>query len=194
MIRPPRQGALSSFDDLLRMPADFRGEIIGGQIVEKAAASPAHGRSQYMLGGSIQAFARRPGGTAPGGWWIVTEVDVQYETHEVYRHDLTGWRREGLPALPTDRPVRVRPDWACEILSPSNWKSDTVDKVHTLQRLAVPFYWIVDLEHEVLTVYRYGNGVYEVAALAEPGQRARLQPFEAIELEVPLAPDQRNML
>lgn len=78
----------------------------------------------------------------------------------------------------------MRPDWVCEIISPSNWAHDTVTKFQTLQAAAVPHYWLVDLEHGVLTVYRFGGKVYEVAQLAQPGQRLRLEPFDALTLDV----------
>ena len=55
-----------------------------------------------------------------------------------------------------------------------------------LQHHGVPHYWLIDLEHQVLTVYRLRDGEYLVAALAQPGERARLEPFDAIELEVSL--------
>ncbi len=181
-----------------RLPGGFRGEILGGEIVEKTAASPRHSLAQLMLSGSVMPFVRRTGGGGPGGWWLLTEAEVEYEPHELFVHDLAGWRREAVdtppgsrptdpPTAPTQRPIRVRPDWVCEILcpsNPSNWKTDTVDKLQVLLRHGVPYYWIVDLEHEVLTVYRLGNGTYEIAAQAQPGERRRLASFEALELEV----------
>jgi hypothetical protein len=73
-------------------------EIIHGVIVEKAAPSFEHGVAQSALSGTIgQRFGRRGG---PGGWWIASEVEVEYATHEVSRHDLAGWRRERVPEMP----------------------------------------------------------------------------------------------
>ena len=187
MAEPARSNPerLATAKDLLALPPDVSAEIIGGVIVEKAMPSFDHGRSQGCVREHIGPFDRRPGGRSPGGWWIGLEVDVEYEAHEVYRHDLVGWRRERVPEPPRERPVGVRPDWACEVLSPSNWANDTVKKFQTLQRCGVPHYWLVDLEHRYLTIYRLvDSGLYAVAALAQPGQRMRLEPFDAIEIEV----------
>ena len=177
-------GCPATVEDVLSLPEDFRAELIGGTIVEKAAPTFDHGDSQRSLSVELGPFARRPGGQSPGGWWLGSEVDVLYDTRELYRHDLVGWRRDRVPERPSGRPVSIRPDWACEILSPSNWVSDTVAKFRTLQRHGVPHYWLVDLDHGVVTVYHLRDREYGVAALASRGERARLEPFDAVEIEI----------
>lgn len=110
---------LATFVDLAALGDDRCAEIIGGAIVEKAAPSFEHGDAQSSLVAALKdPFQRRRGG--PGGWWIATEVEVELETHEVYRPDLVGWRRERVPERPRGRPIRIHPDWVCEVLSISN--------------------------------------------------------------------------
>ena len=58
--------------------------------------------------------------------------------HDVYRPDVAGWRRERLPELPAEAVVAVRPDWVCEILSPSNTRNDLLKKLRIYQRSGVP--------------------------------------------------------
>src|SRR5215470_2112203 len=100
-----------TFADLEALGDDVSAEIIHGTIVQKAMPTMEHGRSQLGAGGVLRRrFDRRPGGRWPGGWWLGTEVDVEYETHELYRHDIVGWRRERVPECPRGRPIRVRPD------------------------------------------------------------------------------------
>jgi Uma2 family endonuclease len=100
-----------------------------------------HGRSQLGLGGSLgRRYDRKAGGRWPGGWRFGIEVDVEYETHELYRHDLVGWRRDRGEDRLRGRPVRVRPDWVCELLSPSNQKRDLIDKMRVLHAAGVPHY------------------------------------------------------
>lgn len=48
----------------------------------------------------------------------------------------------------------------------------------------MPHDWIVDLDVPLLTVLRHATDGYLIAKTAEPGERARLEPFDAIELEV----------
>ncbi len=44
--------------------------------------------------------------------------------HDVYRPDLAGWRREAVPNRPTGFPIRLVPDWVCEVVSPGNAQHD----------------------------------------------------------------------
>lgn len=87
---------------------------------------------------------------------------------------------------PSGRPVRVRPDWVCEILSPSTAHRDVGDKLHAYHRAGVGHYWVVDPEHETQTVHRWHEQGYLVAQTAGRGERIRAERFEAIELQVGL--------
>jgi Uma2 family endonuclease len=171
---------------LLAIPEHERfHEIIDGELVRKAAPSGLHGRAQCIVGGRIgDSYSRRPGGRRPGGWWIVTEVEVQLAEHDVFRPDVSGWRRERLPELPRESPILVRPDWVCEVLSRSNARNDLVKKMRVYHRSGVPHYWIVDPEEETLTVYRWTADGYLVALTAEREERVRAEPFGELELSV----------
>lgn len=178
---------LATLDDLLALPDDRRAEIVGGLIVDKAAPSAEHGDAQSSLAALLRGpFHRRGGPHGPGGWWILTEVEVRVAPHEVYRPDLVGWRRATMPERPTGRPVEARPDWWCEILSPSNARTDLVDKLRALHAAAVPHYWIVDPERETLTVLRHTPEGYLTALVAARGERVTAEPFDALSLDVGL--------
>lgn len=174
----------ATFADLEKLPEHLAVEIVHGEIVPKAAPTFDHGDAQSSLMVLVKRyFGRPPGGRWPGGWWMGSEVDVEYEAHELFRHDLAGWRRDRVPERPTGRPVRVRPDWVCEILS-SNRRRDLVDKLNVLATAAVPFYWIVDPDEKTLTVLRLEAQRFAVALACASGATVRAQPFETIELRV----------
>jgi Uma2 family endonuclease len=176
---------LATFADLEALPVEVRAEIIHGVIVEKASPSAEHSSSQFAFGIVLgRRFQRSPGGRWPGGWWFGSEPDLEYETHEVYRHDVAGWRRDRVPAQPTGRPVRTRPDWVCELLSPSNAKRDLVDKWQVLHANRVPHYWIVDPLEQTLIVHRWESRGYLVVLKAAAGAVVRAEPFEAVDLSV----------
>jgi hypothetical protein len=99
----------ATFEDLARL-GDARVEIIHGAIVDKALPTMEHAESQVMLSGFVsRRFRRGGGGRWPGGWWVATEIDVEYEAHQIFRHDVAGWRRDRVPERPKGRPVRFRP-------------------------------------------------------------------------------------
>jgi len=166
------------------VPEHLAVEIVHGDIVEKALPTVRHGTAQVKLGAfADRYFARKPGGRWPGGWWIGSEVDVEYEPNELFRHDLSGWRRDRVPDMPIVRPVRIRPDWVCEILS-TNRRRDQVDKLRVLQTAGVPYYWILDPDEKTLTVMRVETQGYVIALVAATGETVRAQPFDAMELRL----------
>ena len=176
----------ATVEDFYAIPEDKRfHELIGGEIIEKAAPSGEHGDAQ---GGVISAvrppFQRRSGSGGPGGWWILTEVEVQLETGEIVRPDVVGWRRERCPERPTGFPVKLRPDWTCEVISPQRASDDTVKKLRLYHRVAIPHYWLVDTVAQTLTVMRWSETGYVAVLAAERGETVRAEPFEAIEIVV----------
>lgn len=178
--------APATVEDLLAIPEPERfHEIIGGDLVKKAMPSALHGSSQANLTGRLVGpYGRKPGGRAPGGWRFMTETEVLFADDEVYRPDIAGWRRERLPELPTSIPVTMRPDWVCEIISPSNERNDIIKKMLTYQRCAVPHYWLIDPILEALVVYRYTNAGYLLVQSAQKDQRIRAEPFDAVSFSV----------
>jgi len=175
----------ATFADLEVLGDNLSAEVIHGTIVEKANPTMEHGRSQLATGGVLRRrFDRSSGGRWPGGWWFGTEVDVEYETHEVYRHDLVGWRRDRVPEFPRGWPVRVRPVWVCEMLSPSNEKRDLIDKMRVLHLAGVPHYWIGNPQDKTLVVHRWEPKGYLIVLTAASGDVVRAEPFEAVELRV----------
>jgi Uma2 family endonuclease len=176
---------LATAAELLAIPEDERfHEVIDGEIVQRANPTFEHGAAQAKLSAHVGPFNRRPGGGHPGGWWIATEVEIELEAHQVYRPDVVGWRRDRVPERPSGSPIRIRPDWICEILSPSKPLHDLGAKFDAYQRNAVPHYWIVDPMSERLRVHRWTSEGYLVVLNARRGQRVRAEPFEAIELPV----------
>jgi Uma2 family endonuclease len=172
--------------DLLAIPPEERfHEIIDGELVRKAMPSGEHGDAQSALASRIKGpFQRRPGGKLPGGWWIYTEVEVEFAPGQVYRPDVVGWRRERVPDRPRGTPIAIRPDWTCEVLSPSNPGTDRVKKLNHYHRFHVPHYWIVDPIEESLSVFRWTADGYLLVLAADRHARVHAEPFEAVELPV----------
>ena len=185
MVDGARKRPLATAADLARLPGEVRAEVVEGEVVEKAAPAPDHADAQTGIVGYLRPPYQSTGGPGrPGGWWILAEVEIEVEAHEVYRPDVTGWRRDRVPERPRERPVRVRPDWVCEVLSPSNASRDQVVKFRTFERNAVPHYWIVDPERRTLTVYRWADGGYRVAVQAKDTETVRAEPFAEVEIRL----------
>jgi Uma2 family endonuclease len=172
--------------DFYAIPEETRfHELIAGELIQKASPSGEHGDAQAGVVAALRSpFQRKPGGGGPGGWWIATEVEVLLQSDEIVRPDVLGWRRETCPERPTGTPVRVRPDWLCEVISPSRAKDDTVRKLRLYHRVAIGHYWIVDPRDATLTVMRWSRDGYVTVLVAERAEVVRAEPFEAVELSV----------
>ena len=74
-IPPRRPGTVA---DWLAADEDERLELIDGELIPKAAPTPDHGSAQAATATAVRApFHRQAGGAGgPGGWWIMTEVDM----------------------------------------------------------------------------------------------------------------------
>lgn len=152
--------------------------------MEKAAPSGEHGSAQAGVVVAVgPAYQRPPGRGGPGGWWISTEVEILLEP-EIVRPDVAGWRRERSPARPTGTPVKLRPDWICEVVSESNATNDTIKKLRLYHRVGVPHYWLADPRDSTLTVMRWSEAGYVTLLRAERGEVIRAEPFEVVELAV----------
>lgn len=161
-------------------------ELVEGQVIRKAAPQRRHGSVQTKLGELLGPWNRSAGGPrGPGGWWLMSEVDTLYaKTKEVFRHDAQGYRRELHPEPLEGFPLPYTPQWACEILSPSDARIDWIKKQHTLHVHGVAHYWIIDPQTELLTVLRHHADGYLVALTAGRGDVVRAEPFDAIEIEI----------
>jgi Uma2 family endonuclease len=185
MTQPVHRSA--TLEDFWAIPeAERFHELIAGEIIPKATPSGEHGDAQAGIVAAVRPpFQRSSGrGGGPGGWWIATEVEVLLDGSEIVRPDILGWRRDRCPERPIGSPVKQRPDWICEVVSPSKPKHDTVKKLRLYHRVAIPHYWLVDSRDTTLTVMRWSSDGYVTLLRAERGEIVRAEPFEQIEFAV----------
>lgn len=174
---------LATYADLVALPEDIKAEVLGGELVTQPSPSFDHvnvqGGMSHYLGGP---FHFDNGGS--DGWWIVCEIDVRFTTHDIVRPDVAGWRRSRLSSPRSARPVDVVPDWICEVLSPSSTKRDRLQKFQLYARHGVPYYWLVDPAARLLEAYALDGGGWKSIGVYDETARARIAPFEAVELPV----------
>jgi len=181
--------------DLDALPPGIVGEIIEGVLYTMTKPRMRHQRTTRTIGGRVgDPFDHGRGG--PGGWWIVTEpgIELPNDTKEI-APDVAGWRRERLPDLPVDEPVRVVPDWVCEILSKTTRRHDLLVKLPYYAKVGVAYAWVVDLEARVLTAHRLESGRWLTIGSYSDETEARIEPFDVVPLNVadwwpPAAPDE----
>lgn len=180
MAAPARK--LATWADVLAWPEGTHVEVIDGEIHVAPRPAPASNRAQgglyRYIGGPFDVDGE------PGGWWVLIEPDVELGPGQIYVPDVAGWRRSTLPSLPEERPVRVRPDWVCELLSPSTQRFDRVRKADVYLRTGVSHYWILDVPERLLEAFEARDGGWFRLGAFGDGDVVAIAPFEAVRLDV----------
>ena len=181
MSQPKRR---ATYDDLMAVPDHLVAEIIDGELFTSARPALPHALASSSIGQDLGPFARRPGSPGvPGGWWILDEPELHFD-EDVLVPDLAGWRHERLPRLPNAAFMTLAPDWVCEVISPTTGRLDRVRKLPLYGRAGVAHAWIVDPLARTLEVYRRQGDMWLIATTHGGAVTARVEPFEAIELDL----------
>jgi Uma2 family endonuclease len=159
-------------------------EIIDGTLYTNPRPAFPHAVASSSLGMDLgSAFQRGRGG--PGGWWIVDEPELHVGPEpDIIVPDIAGWRIARMPESPTSAFITLPPDWVCEILSESTQRIDRVHKMRVYAREQVPHVWHVDPIAQTIEVFRLDGATYRLVAMHSADETPRLEPFEAIELEL----------
>jgi Uma2 family endonuclease len=169
--------------DLGRLPDTWRGEILHGTMYAFPRPRAPHQRAGTRIAGDIAGpFDRGRGG--PGGWWILEEPGVQLLEEEELSPDVAGWRRERMPRLPRKGPIRLAPDWVCEVLSPRTRGYDLVTKRRFYAEIGVSYLWYVEPLAKALTASKLMDGRWVEIGGWGKDERARIEPFDAVEIDL----------
>lgn len=182
-MRPSRKPA--RYDDLLAVPDTKVAEVIDGELIVSPRPASPHANSAAAIIVDIRGAFHGPAGQAhgPGGWWILMEPELHFGD-DVLVPDEAGWRREGMPKLPNVAAFSQAPDWICEVVSPSTGAIDRGRKMRIYARESVGHLWLVDPLLRTIEVFRLREGEWSVAAVYAGDAPARVEPFDALELDV----------
>ena len=181
MSDPGDKRKRATYQDILDAPPNTIAEIINGQL----HVSPHPFAPHTSVASSLQTelgppFNRGRGG--PGGWIILVEPEVHFGD-DVLVPDLAGWRRERMPVIP-DKHITVVPSWICEVLSKSTERIDRMEKMPIDAAYGVEHAWLVSPRRRTLEAYRLVDGRWTTLAIYDAHDRARIEPFDAIELDL----------
>jgi len=128
-------------DALLAVPESERGELIRGEV---RPVSPA-GYDRFLLTGrltfALQDWARETGAGPVGG----ERGCILARDHDtVLGPDIAFSAAERAPARGTRGFLQIAPDFAVEVLSPSNLAGAILEKVRIYLAAGVRLVWIVD--------------------------------------------------
>jgi Uma2 family endonuclease len=172
----------ATYQDVIDSPEHMVAEIIGGELrLSTRPGGPAIAMASALGDELGPPFKRGRGG--PGGWLILDEPELHLGD-EIVVPDLAGWRRERMSVVPDAAYFTVPPDWVCEVLSKSTEKTDRVEKVPIYASFGVQHAWLVHPRRRTLEVFRLHEGSWLSIAVHKDTDRARIEPFDAIELDL----------
>ena len=103
---------------------------------------------------------------------------------EVLVPDMAGWRHSTLSELPDAPYIETRPDWVCEVLSPSTEKTDRAVKLPIYAREGVGHAWLINPILRTLEALRFERGRWLTLGIHRDDEEVRAEPFDAIVLEL----------
>jgi Uma2 family endonuclease len=172
----------ATYQDVLDAPDHKVAEIINGELRLSPRPGLPHAsvtsELSYELG---PPFHRGRGG--PGGWIILAEPELHFG-EDVVVPDLAGWRRERLPHVPNTAFLTLAPDWICEVLSRSTEQMDRIEKMPIYAAAGVQFAWLVNPSRRTVEASQLIDGRWSTIGLHKEADRARIPPFEAIEIDL----------
>ena len=116
----------ATYQDVLNAPPHMVAEVLAGTLHTHPRPASPHGFASSGLGAKIgPPFGYGDGG--PGGWWIIDEPELHLG-EDIVVPDVAGWRQGTMPEYPRVPFFTVRPDWVCEVLSPSTRRIDQNEK------------------------------------------------------------------
>ena len=178
-MRPPARRS-PSFDELyaqLRaLPEGKTGMIL--EPGELTVMSRPHPRHQRAMKGLLRALGPQDVDAGGTGWCILGEVEVRFPDDRLVVPDLLGYRVERVAALPDENPIRIVPDWACEILSPGSVRDDRLRKLRIHAAHHVPWTWIVDPDAHTIECFESVDGLPRQTRVAQEGETVALPPFD----------------
>ena len=86
--------------------------------------------------------------------------------------------------MPTEAFFTLAPDWVCETLSPSTERIDRGKKLAIYAREGVAHLWLLNPVAETLEAYRLEQGRWTLLVTHAGDVAARIEPFDAVELEL----------
>ena len=149
------------------LPEGLRAELIDGNIYYMAAPSVIH----QQIAGSLYAAiynhisARKGSCRAYPAPFAVYLFGIKDDTN-YYEPDITVICDPGRTA--NGKGCDGAPDFIVEIVSPSTASRDYLLKLNRYQAAGVKEYWIVSPEREVVNVYSFASGLFDVYRFTDP--------------------------
>ncbi len=145
-----------SYADLQQAPEDgHRYELYDGEAFVVPAPIPLHQLAVHQFGDLLKAYAQQHGGLV-----FLSPIDIVFSEFNVLQPDLVFFVNGREQLIDLRQAIRIVPDLAIEVVSPSSVRTDRGKKMQAFARYGVREYWILDPEPRSVEVYGLADAGY----------------------------------
>lgn len=173
---------LATYEDVLAAPEHMVAELMAGELHLQPRPAGPHAVAATVLIGELEPRFRRGKG-GPGGWIILAEPKLHLG-EDVLVPDIAGWRRSTMDHVANVPYFEIRPDWVCEVLSPSTEQIDRTRKLSSYAAAGIGHVWLVDPLKRSFEMQQLSCGQWMIIGTCKNEGLIRARPFDALALEL----------
>ncbi|MEJ7613330.1 MAG: Uma2 family endonuclease [Candidatus Fervidibacter sacchari] len=173
-----------SLAEFLSLPEDdsspVKYELEFGELVEVTRPTWEHNELIFALGALLQQYVRsRRLGRVSGDVLVILDAAKDL----AYAPDIVFVATENLERIREGK-VYCPPDLVVEVLSPTTMQRDVGKKKRIYHAYGVQWYWVVDMERQVIEEYRWTPEGYLLTQVVLPDETFRPKLFPELEINL----------
>ncbi len=155
-------------------------ELLNGLLVRRNAPSGEHQFAQGKLLVKLIQFVETKG----LGMIFSSPTSVVLSENDVPQPDLIFLLTENLSKVDPTCGIKGVPDLVIEIISPTSYRNDRVDKKELYRKHGVKEYWLVDPNYKSIEIFVLQNDQYQLHAFGIENEKITSTVLEGLELEL----------
>ena len=181
-----RKNPPATFEELLAqvrdLPEGYRGQILEGMV--QVCPPPSGARAHTIAEITAMLVAGSPlGDPVPEAWAFQPGAEIAVGGEGFVVADAAGFRVDQRELSRAATPLRLVPQWVCEVLCDGNRHFTLTAKRRAYAELGVAHLWIADPEARVLEVFANQRGKWLLLASIGDEPRSALPPFEDLHFD-----------
>jgi Uma2 family endonuclease len=160
-------------------PPGVRLELVNGEIQVSPSPTAEHAFAlvQLLTVLSTHIKKHRLG-------LIMSDTDHIVTPYTVRRPDLYYFSRDRVRLLDPGA-IRLAPDLAVEVISPSSVRTDRKAKFKEYAKFGIPHYWLLDPRKKTIEAFALADRKYIEAGAAEGKTKRAFAPFPTLRINLP---------
>ena len=155
-------------------------ELLNGLLVRRNAPSGNHQFAQGKLLIKLIQFIE----SKDLGMIFSSPTSVVLSDNDAPQPDLTFLSKKNINKVDPIWGIKGAPDLIVEIISPSSYRNDRVNKKELYEKYGVTEYWLVDPNYKSIEVFVLKNDRYELHAFGVEEEKITSTVLEGFEMEL----------